>query len=246
MIRFILTVIFVVSFLILSSPIMLVLWLIGKKRPDIKDKASRKIIFWAFGIVRLIAGTNLIVRGKKNIPDNEAVLFVCNHRSYFDIILNYISVPGITGFIAKKEMNRWPLLRVWMRYIHCLFLDREDIRQGMQTILTGVEKIKSGISIFVFPEGTRNKSEDEFLPFKAGSLKIAEKSGCPIVPVAINNSDDVFEKHLPKIRKATVVIEYSTPIYPRDLDKEERKNLSDTVVNTIKAMYEKNSSLPIH
>lgn len=246
MIRFILTVIFVVSFLILSSPIMFVLWLIGKKRPDIKDKASRKIIFWAFGIVRRIAGTNLIVRGKENIPENEACLFICNHRSYFDIILNYISVPGITGFIAKKEMNHWPLLRIWMRYIHCLFLDREDIRQGMQTILTGIEKVKSGISIFVFPEGTRNKSDDEFLEFRAGSLKIAEKSGCPIVPVAINNSDDVFEKHLPKIHKTTVVIEYSTPIYPKDLDKEERKNLSDTVVNTIKAMYEKNRSLPIH
>ena len=246
MIRFILTVIFVVSFLILSSPIMFALWLIGKKRPDIKDKASRKIILWAFSIVRLIAGTNLIVIGKENIPKNEAVLFICNHRSYFDIILNYISVPGITGFIAKKEMNRWPLLRVWMRYIHCLFLDREDIRQGMQTILTGIEKVKSGISIFVFPEGTRNKSNDEFLEFRAGSLKIAEKSGCPIIPVAINNSDDVFEKHLPKIYKTTVVIEYSVPIYPKDLDKEARKNLSDTVVNTIKAMYEKNRSLPIH
>lgn len=246
MIRFILTVIFVVSFLILSSPVMFVLWLIGKKRPDIKDKASRKIIFWAFSIVRLIAGTNLIVIGKENIPTDEAVLFIGNHRSYFDIVLNYISVPGITGFIAKKEMNRWPLLRGWMKYIHCLFLDREDIRQGMQTILTGIEKIKSGISIFVFPEGTRNKSEDEFLPFKAGSLKIAEKSGCPIVPVAINNSDEVFEKHLPKIRKTTVVIEYSSPIYPKDLDKEERKNLSDTVVDTIKAMYEKNKALPTH
>ena len=240
MIRFLLIVFFVVSFLILFSPVMFVLWLIGKRKPAIKDKASRAIIYQAFRFIRFIAGTNLIVLGKDNIPTDTAVLYVGNHRSYFDIILSYIAVPGITGFIAKKEMNRYPLLRGWMRYIHCLFLDREDIRQGLQTILTGVEKIKSGINIFVFPEGTRNKSDDEFLPFKAGSLKIAEKSGCPIVPVAINHSDDIFEKHLPKIYKTTVVIEFGAPIYPSTLDKESRKNLTDTVVNNIKAMYEKN------
>lgn len=243
MIRFILIVIFVVSFLIFFSPVMFVLWLIGKKKPSIKDKASRAIIYRAFGVVRFIAGTKLVVLGKDNIPTDSAVLYVGNHRSYFDIILSYISVPGITGFIAKKEMNRYPLLRGWMRYIHCLFLDRDDIRQGMQTILTGIEKVKSGISIFVFPEGTRNKSDDEFLPFKAGSLKIAEKSGCPIVPVAINNSDEVFEKHLPRIYKTTVVIEFAPPIYPNQLDKEARKELPETVVNTIKAMYEKNRVL---
>ncbi len=243
MIRFILIVIFVVSFLIFFSPVMFVLWLIGKKKPSIKDKASRAIIYRAFGVVRFIAGTKLVVLGKDNIPTDSAVLYVGNHRSYFDIILSYISVPGITGFIAKKEMNRYPLLRGWMRYIHCLFLDRDDIRQGMQTILTGIGKVKSGISIFVFPEGTRNKSDDEFLPFKAGSLKIAEKSGCPIVPVAINNSDEVFEKHLPRIYKTTVVIEFAPPIYPNQLDKEARKELPETVVNTIKAMYEKNRVL---
>ena len=243
MLRFITIVVFVVSFLILSTPVMFALWLIGKKRPDIKDHASRKIIQWAFGVVRFIAGTNLIIKGRENIPTDRAVLYVCNHRSYFDIVLNYIAVPGLTGFIAKKEMNKYPLLRVWMRYIHCLFLDRDDIRQGMQTILTGIEKVKSGISIFIFPEGTRNKSNENFLTFRAGSLKIAEKSGCPVVPVAINGSDDIFEKHFPKIIKTTVVIEFAPAIYTSGLDKEAKRVLADTTYNQIKSMYEKNKSL---
>ncbi len=246
MLRFIITLVFVISFLILSTPIMFVLWLIGKKNPAIKDNASRKIIHWAFSCVRFIAGTNLIVIGKENIPTNQAVLFVGNHRSYFDIILSYISVPGITGYVAKKEMDRYPLLRGWMRYIHCLFLDRDDIKQGLQTILTGVQKIKSGISIFIFPEGTRNKSDDSFLPFKAGSLKIAEKSGCPIIPVAIVNSDNVFEKHLPKIYKTTVVIEYGTPIDIKSLDKDAKKELPNTVFHTIQTMYESNKVKHFH
>ena len=81
MIRFIITVLFVVSFLILSLPILFVLWLIGMKWPRAKDKASRCIIYWAFSVVKWIAGTKLIVIGKENIPTNQAVLYVGNHRS---------------------------------------------------------------------------------------------------------------------------------------------------------------------
>lgn len=243
MIRFILTLLFVLSFLILSLPVLFVLWLIGRKWPRAKDRASRAIIYWAFSVVRFIAGTKLVIIGKENIPTDQAVLYVGNHRSYYDIILNYISVPDMTGFVAKKEMNRYLILRKWMKYIGCFFLDRSDLRQGMQMILDSIEKIKSGISIFIFPEGTRNKSEDDFLEFKAGSLKIAEKSGCAVIPVAINGSDNVFEKHLPKIVKTTVVIEYCAPIYTSTLDKDSKRALHDTVVAQIKETYEKNKTL---
>lgn len=246
MIRFIITVLFVVTFLIVTLPLLFVLWLIGMKWPHAKDKASRAIIYWAFSVVKFIAGTKLVIIGKENIPTDQAVLYVGNHRSYFDIILSYLAVPGMTGYIAKKEMLRYPSLRKWMKFIGCLFLDRNDIRQGMQMILDAVAKIKSGISIFIFPEGTRNKSEDEFLPFKAGSIKIGEKSGCPIIPVSINHSDEVFEKHLPKICKATVVIEFGEPIATSSLSKEEKRALSDTVITQIKTMYEKNRTLPVH
>ena len=75
-----------------------------------------------------------------------------------------------------------------MKNLHCLFLDRKDIKQGLKTILEGIEKVKSGISICIFPEGTRNKVNDTFLPFHEGSFKIAEKSGCPIIPMSIYNS----------------------------------------------------------
>ncbi len=243
MIRFIITVLFVVLFLIISMPLYFALWLIGMKWPRIKDKVCRAVIHWAFGIVRFIAGTKLIIIGKENIPTNQAVLYVCNHRSYFDIILSYLAVPGMTGYISKKEMNKIPLLRKWMKGIGCLFLDRDDIRKGMQMILDAVEKVKTGISIFIFPEGTRNKSEGEFLPFRAGSLKIADKSKCPIVPVSINGSDDVFEKHLPKIAKTTVVIEFAPAIYTDTLEKEAKRGLSDQVYTQIKSMYEKNKTL---
>ena len=244
MIRFLLVLLFVVGFLLLFLPILFVLWLIGMKWPHAKDKAARAIIYQAFSIVRFLSGTKLMIIGKENIPTDQAVLYVGNHRSYYDIILSYLAVPGMTGYISKKEMNKIPILRKWMKAIGCLFLDRDDIRKGMQMVLDAITKVKSGISIFIFPEGTRNKSDDEFLPFHGGSLKIAEKSGCPIVPVAINGSDDVFEKHVPKIIKATVVIEFLPPIYPASLEKEEKRKLHDMVFTQIKETYWRNKNLP--
>lgn len=108
------------------------------------------------------------------MPKDTPVLYIGNHRSYFDILLTYSRCPIRTGYIAKKEMEKIPLLSTWMRYLHCLFLDRKDIKQGLKTILTAVDKVKSGISICIFPEGTRNRNKDELdmLP----SMKEASKS----------------------------------------------------------------------
>ena len=240
MIRFIITVIFVVSFLILSMPIMLVEWIIGRFNPGLKDRSSLAIVNWAFRWVIRIAGTKVIAIGEENIPTDTAVLYVGNHRSFYDIILTYVRVPRLTGYVSKKEMDKWPLLNVWMRYLHCLFLDRENIKEGLKTILTAVEKVKNGISICIFPEGTRNKTADSFLPFHEGSFKIAEKGNVPIVPMTILNSAAIFEDHFPKIKPATVVIEYGKPIYIKDLEKETRKNLSGYVLDIISKTYFEN------
>ena len=87
-----------------------------------------------------------------------------------------------------------------MRRLYCLFLDRKDLKQGLKTILTAIDQVKSGISICIFPEGTRNRDREDsttLLPFKDGSFKIAQKTGCPIIPMALTGTADVFENHFP-------------------------------------------------
>ena len=160
-----------------------------------------------------------------------------NHRSYFDILLTYTRVPRPTGYVAKKEMEKIPLLNIWMRNLHCLFLDRENVKEGLKTILTAIDKVKSGISICIFPEGTRNKVPDTFLPFHEGSFKVAEKSGCPIVPMVINNSADIYEDHFPRIKKTHVVLEYLPPVYIADLPKEDKKRTGALILDQIKEKY---------
>lgn len=244
MIRFILIVIFLIIYLVLSIPVFFAEWIIGKFNPHARDISSLRIVQAGFKLVILISGVKLTVIGEENIPDDTAVLYIGNHRSYFDIVLTYARCKGLTGYVAKKEMLRIPLLSTWMKFLHCQFLDRSDIREGLKTILAAIEKIREGVSIMIFPEGTRSKnaSELELLPFHEGSFKIATKSGCPIIPVCINHSSALFEDHFPHIRPAHVIIEYGKPIYPKELPREDQKFIGKYVQNVIAETLKKNAS----
>lgn len=244
MIRFLLVVLFVISFLILSIPLLIAEWIIGKRNPKVKGQSSLRIVQWAFRRVIDLSGTDIHVVGRENIPDDRPVLYVGNHRSYFDIVIGYTLIKRECGFVAKKEMERYPLLSSWMRNLHCLFLDRENVREGLKTILTGIDYIKNDIaSIWIFPEGTRCKT-DEMLPFKEGSLKFAEKTGCPIIPVAIDGCRNIFEAQFPKIRKATVTVTFGTPIDVSTLDKEEKKFLGAYTRQVITEMLRESNTPP--
>ncbi len=235
---------FLALYLILGIPVLLILCLLGKteKWKYRSDLWALRMVQWAFRCMLWIAGTKQTVIGAENVPKDQPVLYIPNHRSYFDILLIYSKVPGLTGFVAKDSMHKYYVLRDWMKKLYCLFLNRENPREGLKTILQGIEYVKNGISICIFPEGTRNKGE-EMLMFKEGSFKIAEKTGCLIVPVAINNSAEIFENHMPWIRSCQVIIEYGTPIDPKTLSKEEMKHLGVYCRNQIQQMLEKNEKL---
>jgi 1-acyl-sn-glycerol-3-phosphate acyltransferase len=245
MLRFALVCVTVIGFLILSIPLLIAEWVIGKFSPMKKDISSLRIIQAVFRFILKITGVKVTVIGEENVPKDTPVLYIGNHRSYFDILLTYSRCPIRTGYVAKKEMERYPLLSNWMKYLHCLFLDRSDIKQGLQIILTAVEKIKSGISICIFPEGTRNKADSdlEMLPFHEGSFKIATKAKCPIIPISMNNTSEMFEAHFPRIRPCHVVIEYGKPIYPEELSKEDRRKIAAYTQNIILETLKKNQAL---
>lgn len=243
MIRFICIVIFLILFLILTIPVLIVEWLLGKINPQARDISSLRIVQWGFKVILKISGVTATVIGEENIPD-EPVLYIGNHRSYFDILLTYSRCKRLTGYVAKKEMERYLTLTAWMKRVYCLFLDRKDPKQGLKTILTAIDYVKNGISICIFPEGTRNDGEElSLLPFKDGAFKIATKSGCAIVPISMNHTADIFENHFPKVKKTHVVIEYGKPIYPDQLDKNTKRHIGDYVENIIRETIHKNADL---
>ena len=226
MFRFICIVIFLILYLILTIPVLIAEWIIGKFNPHARDISSLRIVQWGFKVILRMSGVRTTVIGEENIPD-EPVLFIGNHRSYFDILLTYSRCKRLTGYIAKKEMERYLTLTTWMKRVYCLFLDRKDPKEGLKTILTAIDYIKRGT----------------LLPFKDGAFKIATKSGCAIVPISMNNTAEIFENHLPKVKKTHVVIEYGKPIYPEELDKDTKRHIGDYVENIIRETIHKNAGL---
>lgn len=238
MIRLIMVCLILLLYLILGIPVLLIEWVIGRWNPYVRDISCLRMVQATFKLMLWISGAEITYVGREQVPRDTAVLYIGNHCSYFDILLTYSQCPGLTGYVAKSEMLRYPLLRDWMKRLYCLFLDRTDIRAGMQMILTGIDYIRRGISICIFPEGTRSK-DGKMQPFKEGSLKMASKTGCPIIPIAISNSAEILENHFPRIRPCKVIVEYGAPIYPKELTKEEQKFLGAYTQRRIQEMLDK-------
>ena len=227
MIRFILVALCLLLYLILFIPTMFFLLIVKRFKPEMASTIAQAMVRNTFRLLLFLAGAKVEVRGQNNIPKDGGVLFVSNLRSYFDILAGYGYTYKPLGFVAKYEMIRIPLLRQWMKILNCLFLNRKDIKQGLKTILLGIEKVKSGISIWICPEGTRNLNDDvtDVKDFKEGSLKIAEKGKVPIIPVAIYGTYEIWEQHLPYMKKNKVIIEYGEPIIIDELSDADKKKL---------------------
>lgn len=224
---------------ILSIPLYLieaVLRLINKRA------AARVALFMVrivFRLVMFLSGCKKTVLGRENIPTDVPVMYAANHRSFYDIILAYATVPNQTAFISKMEIKKMPCVAQWMYFLNCLFMDRGDIKQNLNVILEAISLVKDGYSIYIAPEGTRNAT-DTLLEFKEGSMKIATKAKCPIIPVCLCNTENIFENRLPWIKGGKILIEYGKPIYPNELDKETKKHLGAYVREQIDQMYKEN------
>ncbi len=241
MIRLIFTLLFLLIFFIISIPLFLIEWIISRFNKDAADRSSLAIVQWAFKAVAFCSGVHLTVIGEENIPVGEPVLYVGNHRSFFDVVITYPRCKGLTGYIAKESILKVPILGTWMRRLYCLALNRDNTREALKTILKAIEYVKSGISICIFPEGTRSHDPDQLLPFKEGSLKIAEKTGCAIVPMSISNTDEILENHFPWIHSTNVILEYGQPIYPKTLEPEVKKALGSYTQDIIQEMFTRNN-----
>lgn len=240
MIRFIIVIIAVIIDLFLMIPGGLVIFVTGLFSKSGKDKVVKAISDFVFQEINFLSGVKVTYIGLEKLPKDTAVLYVANHLSFFDVFLVTPKLPSITGFVAKKSFGKVPFLAALMRLTHSLLLDREDIKQGLKVILEAIELVKSGISIFIFPEGTRSKT-GKMAEFKEGSMKVSTKSGCPIVPIAISNTSAVWEDHFPKIKPEKVIIEILDPVNPADFDRDGQKHLGKYCHDLIENAQQKNN-----
>ncbi len=159
------------------------------------------------------------VIGKEKVPKEE-VLFVLNHSSMLDSYILVSSIVKPVGVIIA-DVPTWrhiPIVSHWLNMMKCVYIDRENNREGMKSIIQASENIKMGQSMAVFPEGDLTWVKDPHAlisDFKPGALKIAYKAKCPIVPMVIKNSRGTYNGYEPigRINSGNVEVEYLDPIY---------------------------------
>ena len=170
------------------------------------------------------SGSTTEVIGLENIPKESAALFVSNHQGHLDyaVLLGYIDKPK--GFIALHGAKNIPIVREWMMDIDCIFLDRVNIKRAVESINRGVELLKNGWSMVIFPEGRRSQSSS-IAPFKAGGFKLATKAKVPIVPVTIDGTYKIIEANNNFIVPAHVRLTIHPMLETANLKSEEIKSL---------------------
>lgn len=242
--RTVIIIVYLAIYIIVHLPLLAYFKVKMKDDPYKVQAMAQRRVAGVFRVMCALAGVKTDISGQENIPEG-AVLFIANHRSFFDIFITYPLSPAGISFIAQDGLRKIPFIGTWGDAMQILFFNRSDMKQSVKMILQGIARLKAGKPVFVFPEGTRNKGESELplLPFKDGTFKLATKTGCPIVPVAIRGTRAIWEAHMPWARPAKVSVKYGKPIYLNELSEEDRKHPAVYVQNVITEMLEQQLSV---
>lgn len=170
------------------------------------------VIVHTLSWIVLLLGFRVTLTGGERLPGDRPFLLVSNHRSGFDPLVTLAALKRWNvSFIAKPEIFRIPVIRVAMKKACFLAIDRDNARNAVTTIKQAAEQITTlGLSMAIYPEGTRNKASEALLPFHAGSFKIAKLANCPVVVITIR-----YEKrhHLPGKRVSIQVVDIMDEVF---------------------------------
>jgi 1-acyl-sn-glycerol-3-phosphate acyltransferase len=163
-----------------------------------------RILLWT-------AGVRLTVRLRTPLDPKQPYVFVANHLSTVDIWALFVALPVSIRFIAKKQLGQIPIFGWAMAAGRFIFIDRQNPAAARRSIDLASQRIRSGSSVAIFPEGTR--SRDGLLgPFKKGGFHLAIAAGVPVVPIAITGAGEVMPPGHLLVRPGPVLIDVGEPI----------------------------------
>ena len=193
-------------------------------------------ILWGRSCLRL-AGLRVKVRGAEHIPHGRTALYIANHQSNFDIPILYAGLPLQFRWLAKQELFDVPLFGLAIKRCGYIPIDRSDRRKAMHSMNAAAQQISTGVSVIVFPEGTRSP-DGKLHEFKKGGFLIAVKAQVPVVPVAIKGSFAVMSKNSFRIHGGTIEVEIFPPIETEGLKNSDLARLLEQVREPIATMLE--------
>ncbi|HEU4342618.1 MAG TPA: lysophospholipid acyltransferase family protein [Candidatus Binatia bacterium] len=188
--------------------------------------------FWTWTIVSL-GGVALKVEGLSRLDPNRQYVFIVNHASNIDIPVLVQSLSAYQlRWLAKKELLRVPFFGWAMWAAKHITVDRGDHLTALNSLQRAKESIRAGISIVVFPEGTRS-SGAMLLPFKKGGFLLAVQAATPIVPVTINGSGTLLPAGAWRLRRGTIEVVIGDPVTVEGYRPGNLRALSESVRSAI-------------
>ena len=179
---------------------------------------GRKGVWVGFYLVKLWcflfhALTFVYVKMKvsKNVKASESYMYVGNHTSMLDTTATPISIPGTVRPLGKKELAKVPLLGQVLRQ-YGVYVDRSDRASRRKSVEKLIEKAKQGDSIYIFPEGTMNRTGKILQDFHSGAFRIAKETGLDIVPMVTHNAGKIMPPSKFLFRPGIIEVEIGDPI----------------------------------
>jgi 1-acyl-sn-glycerol-3-phosphate acyltransferase len=186
-------------------------------------------------VVLGVPGVKVEVTLRAQLDPKRPYVFMANHASMVDIWAMFVGVPVPVRFIAKKQLGRIPVFGWAMRAGRFVFIDRQNAVSARRSIQEAAQRIKSGQSVAIFPEGTRTR-DGRLGSFKKGGFHLAIDSGVDIVPLAIHGTRAVMPPGTPLIRAGVVRLEIDQPISTAGLGPGDRQQLLERVHGRIAEM----------
>jgi 1-acyl-sn-glycerol-3-phosphate acyltransferase len=194
--------------------------------------------FWAFLHLKL-CGIEVLSKGRENLLKPPYII-MCNHQSALDIFVLYIALPFLFKWVAKRQLFSIPFVGWVMKRASYISLDRENPRDGLKAINDAAQKIREGMNIIVFPEGTRSK-DGKLLPFKKGVFSLAVRAGVPVIPIGISGTSRLQPKGslMPK-EKGVIYVNIGKPILIIGDKTSEKARIMDEVRTSIEKLMADN------
>jgi len=201
------------------------------------EEADRWGVAWGKCAVKM--GGLKIEADMGDIDPNGHYVFIGNHLSNLDIPVLFNQLPkNRIRFVAKHSLFKLPIYGKALAQSGHICVDRENRRAAMKSLNDAVEKAKAGISPVIFPEGTRNKNPEELMEFKTGAMIIALKSGLPVVPIVVANTNKVMRPGKCTIENRQIIRFKALPVIdPSKYSIKEREQFKDDLYEMMSKEY---------
>ncbi len=195
---------------------------------------------WARGIL-YVSRIRVKVNGLNQIDPSQSYVYMSNHQSNFDIPVLLAHLPVQFRWLAKAELFKIPLFGRAMQGAGYVKIDRFNQESAFQSIKEAATKMKDGVSVMIFPEGTRSL-DGRIRPFKKGGFIMAVDAGVPIVPIVLQGTWSIMEKSSLQINTGDVVMNLEKPIATTNYSRQNKDELIEAVRRVICERFEKRSS----